>query len=77
MNENANGEKITFDEAFLRLSESAKAISNPDITLEDAIKNYRSGKEYYEICSKLLDEAKQIIQVFDREKNEMRGFDAD
>ncbi len=72
-----NRKKTTFDEAFVKLRESAEAISDPDITLEDAIKNYKSGKEYYETCRKLLEEAKQLIEVYDREKNEMRGLDAD
>ena len=42
----ANRKKTTFDEAFVKLRESAEAISDPNITLEDAIKNYKSGKEY-------------------------------
>ena len=69
--------KTSFDEAFVKLRESAEAISNPDITLEDAIKNYKNGKEYYETCRELLEEAKQLIEVYDREKGEMRAFDAE
>ena len=41
-------------------------------SLEDAMESYRKGKEYYAICSKKLQEAKQLIQIYDRETDTLK-----
>ncbi len=47
-------------------------ISSDSISLEDAMESYRKGKEYYAICSKKLQEAKQLIQIYDRETDTLK-----
>ena len=36
------------------------------------MESYRKGKEYYAICSKKLQEAKQLIQIYDRETDTLK-----
>jgi len=62
-------ENIKFEEAFLRLETAAKAVSDDRISLEEAIEKYKEGREYYQICSRILDEAKQLIEIYDREND--------
>ncbi|MBR2619640.1 MAG: exodeoxyribonuclease VII small subunit [Firmicutes bacterium] len=62
-------ENIKFEEAFLRLETAAKAVSDDRISLEEAIEKYKEGRDYYQICSRILDEAKQLIEIYDREND--------
>ena len=56
-----------FEEAFDELQKMAENIKKPDTTLEDAIGYYESGMKYYKICSEILENAKQKIEVFEGE----------
>ena len=62
-------EDLKFEEAFSLLKREAEKISSDSVSLEEAIESYKNGKVYYEICSKKLEEAKQLIQVYDREND--------
>ena len=62
-------EDLKFEEAFSLLKREAEKISSDIDSLEEAIESYKNGKVYYEICSKKLEEAKQLIQVYDREND--------
>ncbi len=65
-------EDLKFEEAFSLLKQEAEKISSDNVSLEDAIESYKNGKVYYEICSKKLEEAKQLIQVYDRENDALK-----
>ena len=64
--------KISFEEAYEKLTEAAEAINNEDVSLESAIEYYKDGKKYYDICSKIIDDAKQLIEVYDKESDSLR-----
>jgi exodeoxyribonuclease VII small subunit len=64
--------KISFEEAYTRLEAAAKAMSDDTISLEAAIENYKNGKEYYDTCIKILDDAKQLIAVYDKETDSVK-----
>ena len=68
----AAGAELKFEEAFELLRIEAEKISSDGIALEDAIESYKKGKEYYEICSRKLQEAKQLIQIYDRESDTLK-----
>lgn len=75
--EEARGEiNLEFDEAFSLLRQEAEKIGSDSVSLEDAIESYRRGKIYYEACRKKLDEAKQLIQIYDRDSGELKEMDA-
>lgn len=66
--------KITFEEALAGLEQSAEALKREDVTLEDAIRRYEEGLEFYKHCSELLSDAKQKIEIFDRQTEELKEF---
>ena len=55
--------KSTFEESMKKLEQYAQGITKSDIALEDAIECYKKGMEEYENCRKILDEAKQKIEI--------------
>ena len=46
-----------------RLDEISLILEKGDCSLEDAIKLYDEGKKLADVCSKILSEAKQKIEV--------------
>lgn len=65
----AKEKKNSFEESYARLSESAEAIKKDGISLEDAISHYEAGIKHYENCTRILENAKQKIQLYDKENN--------
>ena len=68
-------ENVKFEEAFLKLETAAKAVSDDSVSLEDAIENYKEGRKYYDICSKILEEAKQLVEIYDREADAVKEME--
>lgn len=65
-------EKISFEEAYKRLEAAAKRIMSEDVPLEEAVECYRDGLRYHGICRSILDNARQLIQIYDKESGELR-----
>ena len=57
----AKSKQLTFEEALAGLEKSAAEIIKDDTTLDEALKNFELGMEYYNKCHKILEEAKQKI----------------
>ncbi len=68
-------EKISFEDAFLKLENAAKNVSDDGISLEEAIENYKEGRKYYDICNRILGEAKQLIEIYDRESETVQEME--
>ncbi len=64
MKKSSKGE---FEQAFSELKEMTEKIKDQNTTLEDAIEYYENGMKYYKICSEILENAKQKIEVFEGE----------
>lgn len=60
-----NEEKLTFEQAYEKLKEAASKLDSDDVTLEEAMQFYEDGIKYYKLCSGILDEAKQKIELLD------------
>lgn len=56
--------KLTFEEAMEKLTETASSLEDEDISLENAMKNYEKGIEYYKQCDEILENAKQTIETY-------------
>ena len=56
-------EQINFEEKIIKAKELLEKLSNPQITLSDSIKLYKTGVKELEDAQKLLDEAKLIFSV--------------
>lgn len=66
--------KLTFEEALKGLEEAANALKRNDGTLEEAIKQYEQGISFYEQCAKVLKEAQQRIEIYDKKTQECKEF---
>lgn len=57
-----------FEESFEKLKNISDKIKKQDISLEDAIGCYEEGMEYYKVCNKILQDAKQKIEFYEGEE---------
>lgn len=60
-------EQINFEEKIIKAKELLEKLSNPQITLSDSIKVYKTGVQELEDAQKLLDEAKLIFSTANKE----------
>ena len=60
-------EKLVFEDKIIEAKNLLEKLSNPQITLSDSIDVYKNGIKELEEAQKLLDEAKLIFTV--QEKN--------
>ena len=56
-------EQVNFEEKIIKAKELLEKLSNPQITLSDSIEVYKNGVKELEEAQKLLDEAKLIFSV--------------
>lgn len=63
MVDNKELEQVNFEEKISKAKELLEKLSNPQITLSDSIKLYKTGVNELEEAQKLLDEAKLIFSV--------------
>ena len=63
MAESKELEQINFEEKIIKAKELLEKLSNPQITLSDSLKLYKTGIKELEDAQKLLDEAKLIFSV--------------
>lgn len=56
-------EQINFEEKIIKAKELLEKLSSPQVTLSDSIKLYKTGIKELEEAQKLLDEAKLIFLV--------------
>ena len=60
-------EQINFEEKIIKAKEFLEKLSNPQITLSDSIKVYKTGVKELEDAQKLLDEANLIFSTVNKE----------
>ena len=60
-------EQVNFEEKIIKAKELLEKLSNPQITLSDSIKVYKTGVKELEDAQKLLDEAKLIFSTANKE----------
>ena len=67
MQETKELEQINFEEKIVKAKELLEKLSNPQITLSDSIKVYKTGVKELEDAQKLLDEAKLMFTTANKE----------
>ena len=60
-------EQVNFEEKIIKAKELLEKLSNPQITLSDSIKVYKTGVKELDDAQKLLDEAKLIFSTANKE----------
>lgn len=58
--------KPSFEESLKKLEAASEKLKRQDVPLEEAIKSYREGLQYYEECRSILDEASAEIETLTR-----------
>ena len=69
-----NNENISFEESLKKLEDAVNSLKSGDIGLEDSVKIYEDSVKYYEICKKILDDAKQKIEIYNPLEEKMEDF---
>lgn len=55
----------SFEENMGKLKELSEKIKDREIGLDEAVKCYEEGMEYYKKCDEILQSARQKIKVFE------------
>ncbi len=59
--------KFTFEEGCKRLEEIVAQLSGGEVTLEKNIELYKEGSEILNACDEMLEQAKGVIKVVDKD----------
>ncbi|MBE6033909.1 exodeoxyribonuclease VII small subunit [Aminipila sp.] len=59
--------ELSFEEALEKLELSAEALKNDNVSLEEALKSFEQGIEYYNKCNAILNNAKQKIEFYSKQ----------
>jgi exodeoxyribonuclease VII small subunit len=62
-----NEENLSFEKALEELQNMADQIKSPGLNLEESIRCYEKGMEYYKACDRILKETQQKIQTVEVE----------
>lgn len=57
---------MTFEEALQKLEEMSEMIRDEETTLEEAVKCYEEGIRCYTLCTDILKETEQKIEVYSK-----------
>ena len=64
--------KMSFEDALLRLEEAASALESGDLTLAELLKTFEAGMEYVEICQDRLHKAEAAMdKVLQKEQDKI------
>ncbi len=74
MSANTEGVKMSFEEAFAALEEAAEKLRSGKLGLEESIDVYDKSIMYYNLCQRILEEARQKIMMFDPVSGEEKEF---
>ena len=59
--------EFTFEEGCKRLEEIVAQLSGGEVTLEKNIELYKEGSEILNACNEMLEQAKGVIKVVDKD----------
>ncbi|MCI5897591.1 MAG: exodeoxyribonuclease VII small subunit [Anaerovoracaceae bacterium] len=66
--------KLSFEEALAELEKAVSDMKAEGVGLEESMKRFQEGMEYYKQCRELLDSAKQKIERYDKERETLEAF---
>lgn len=66
-------EKMTFEEAMQQMQEIVETMRRGELSLEDSVEAYRSGKALSAHCEALLKEASEVVKKIEAD-NEARAL---
>ena len=66
---------LTFEEALQKLEDCVRKIKSPECTLEESMALYEESVKYYDLCEKILSEARQKLEIYRPETGTTEEFD--
>ena len=66
---------ISFEEALSRLEKAAETLRSGSCSLEESVKIYEETVKYYDICTGILEQARQKIEIYRPQTGKTEGFD--
>lgn len=63
----ATKKELSFEEALGKLELSVECLKSDNVSLEEAIKSFEQGVEYYNKCNTILNNAKQKIEIYSKQ----------
>ena len=60
-------ERLTLEEALLKLDEAVAKLQSDEISLEDSFQVYQQGMEYVKFCSQTIDQVEKKVLMLNQE----------
>ena len=60
----AQKKNISFEEALEKLETAVEKLRSGECSLEESIKIYEDSVQYYELCDRILKDARQKIEIY-------------
>ncbi|MCQ2565687.1 MAG: exodeoxyribonuclease VII small subunit [Clostridia bacterium] len=70
-----SNEKLTFEEAMELLENNADKLKSGRLSLEESVKAYENCAKYHKICTEILSEIKQKIEVYRPDSDSVEPFE--
>jgi exodeoxyribonuclease VII small subunit len=73
-------QKMTFEQAMLRLEEITKQLERGDVPLEQSLAYFEEGTNLVKMCRQLLDSAEQKVKILTKTQDgelELSDFEAE
>ncbi len=66
---------LSFEKAIEKLENISEQLRSSELSIEESTKLYQEAVKYFDMCNKILSEAKQKIEVYRPEKDEVEDFE--
>lgn len=66
--------KLSFEQAITKLEEASDRLRSGELSLEESAKLYEESCKYFELCTAMLEDAKQKIQIYRPETGKTEDF---
>ncbi|MGI6752515.1 MAG: exodeoxyribonuclease VII small subunit [Anaerovoracaceae bacterium] len=66
--------QMSFEESLASLEAAAEKLKKEGTTLNESIANFQEGMKHYINCKNELDDARQMIRIFEKESGIFQEF---
>lgn len=67
--------KLSFEEAMALLEENAGKLKSGRLSLEESVKAYENCAKYHKLCTEILADIKQKIEIYRPETDTVESFE--
>ena len=66
---------LSFEKAIEKLEEISEQLRSGNLSIEESTKLYQESVKYFEMCNKILADAKQKIEIYRPENDNVEDFE--